>query len=119
MLFSPSLRAQEADTLVPSALHCDADRDPAGVDVPQPALGWQLTSRVRADGQTAYQVLVASSRERLASGQGDLWDSGQIRSEESVQMLYAGKPLRSAQQAFWKVRVWDQEDHCSAWSEPA
>ena len=30
---------------------------------------------------------------------------------------YAGKPLQSKRVYFWKVRVWDENDHPSSWSE--
>jgi alpha-L-rhamnosidase len=34
-------------------------------------------------------------------------------------VVYAGKPLTSRMQCFWKVRVWDKDDKASAWSHPA
>jgi alpha-L-rhamnosidase len=36
-----------------------------------------------------------------------------------VQVRYAGKPLASEQECFWKVRVWDEQGQPSAWSQPA
>jgi len=69
--------------------------------------------------QTAYQLLVASSQELLNKNQGDLWDSGQVTSAESVNIPYNGKPPESAQTCLWKVRVWDGEGRVSSWSEPA
>ncbi len=57
--------------------------------------------------QTAYQVLVASTPEKLAADEGDLWDSGQVASDQSTQVVYAGKPLRSRMRCCWKVRLWD------------
>ena len=69
--------------------------------------------------QTAYRVLVASTASRLAKNHGDLWDSGRVQSDQSNQLEYAGKPLRSSQQVFWKVRIWDEREQASAWSEPA
>ena len=58
--------------------------------------------------QTAYQVLVASSEELLKKDKGDLWDSGKVESDQSIQVEYAGKPLESRMQCHWKVRVWDR-----------
>ena len=45
--------------------------------------------------------------------------SGKVQSSESVQVAYAGKPLKSRMRCFWKVRVWDKDGNPSPWSEPA
>jgi alpha-L-rhamnosidase len=103
-------------------LRCEFLKDPLGIDTPQPRLSWILEPgkrSVRDQRQSAYQVLVASSRKKLNAGVGDLWDSERVASHQSVEVRYAGKPLRSEQECFWKVRVWDKDVKPSAWSEPA
>ena len=55
--------------------------------------------------QTAYQILVSSRN----GGPADLWDSGIVKSDNTVNIKYAGKPLKSRQLATWKVNVWDQD----------
>lgn len=105
--------------LTPIELHCEFAREPLGVDVVQPRLFWQLTSDTRSDKQTAYEILAASSAELLAMDKGDLWSSGRVKSEETIHIRYAGKPLQSSQQVFWKVRAWDSGRKVSAWSSPA
>ena len=50
---------------------------------------------------------------------GDLWDSGKVTSEESLNIAYAGKALASSQQVFWKVRAWDEGGKAGSWSESA
>ena len=50
---------------------------------------------------------------------GDLWDSGKVTSDQSIQVRYAGKPLVSEQECFWKVQVWDEQGKASGWSRPA
>src|SRR5664280_400812 len=47
------------------SLGCEHRENPLGVDVTQPNLSWVLESSRRGDGQSAYQVLVASSRAGL------------------------------------------------------
>ena len=47
----------------------------------------------RGQKQTAYQVLVASTPKLLAKDQGDLWDSGKVASDQSIQVEHVGKPL--------------------------
>jgi alpha-L-rhamnosidase len=105
--------------LKPADLRCEYAHNPLGVDVSQPRLFWKLESAVRGQRQSAYQILVASSADVLAKDQGDLWDSGKVISDETVQISYKGLPLKSSQQVFWKVRVWDQDGGASAWSRPA
>jgi len=89
-------------------LQCEYLDNPLGVDAPQPRLSWVLTSAERGVKQTAYQLLVAGSEAALKQNQADQWDSGKVISEETAQIRYAGQPLASRKQAFWKVRVWDQ-----------
>jgi alpha-L-rhamnosidase len=102
----------------PAHLLCERAKNPV-IDVAVPALSWKLTDTRSGAAQTAYRILVASSPEQLASEQGDLWDSGRVESDQSLDVAYAGKPLNSRQQAFWKVKVWDQDGQESPWSEPA
>ena len=100
-------------------LRCEYRINPAGIDICKPRLSWEMISESRGEIQTAYQVLVASSEEQLTKEQGDLWDSGKVKSSQSVQIEYAGKSLQSRMQCFWKVRVWDKDGKETAWSRPA
>jgi hypothetical protein len=103
-------------------LRCEYRVNPLGVDVPAPRLSWIMISTEmgrRGTRQTAYRVLVASTATLLAQDRGDLWDSGRVQSDQSNQLEYAGKPLRSSQPAFWKVRIWDEHEQPSPWSSPA
>jgi alpha-L-rhamnosidase len=90
-------------------LRCESLKNPQGIDAAQPRLSWVLDSTGRGQLQTAYEILVASSAKNLSTDNGDLWDSGKIPSGESIQIPYAGKPLASRAQCFWKVRVWDKD----------
>ena len=100
-------------------LRCEHLQDPLGIDVPTPRLSWIVTSDRRGELQTAYQILVASSPDLLAKETGDLWDSGNVASAQSVLVPYSGKPLASRQFCHWKVRLWDRDGRASAWSQPA
>ena len=102
-----------------SSLRCESRAEPLGVDMLQPRLSWIVESKERAQRQTAYRVVVASSETMLASGRGDLWDSGKVTGSETLGIIYAGQPLRSGQRCHWKVQVWDQDDQQSRWSKPA
>ena len=92
---------------------------PLGVDVAAPRLQWRVTSDVRGERQTAYRILVATSLAKLAADEGDLWDSGQVASDQTTFVPYAGVALQSSQPVFWKVRAWGRDGQPGAWSEPA
>jgi alpha-L-rhamnosidase len=100
-------------------LRCEYQRAPLGIDVLRPHLSWVMESDRRGEVQSAYQVLVASSVERLAADHGDLWDSGKVVSDVSSQVEYAGQELTSRRQCFWKVRIWDRNGRPSAWTPPS
>ena len=121
-------------------LRCEYLADPLGIDVEKPRLSWMTevrdqTVEVRGLKQTAYQVLVASTPELLAKDKGDLWDSGKVDSDQSIQVEYGspstsllrqssgqvrpGKQLESRMQCHWKVRIWDQDGKATDWSPAA
>ena len=118
LLLCSALSASGAG-LTPYALECEARTNPVGIDAANPRLDWKLKSDKRDDRQTAYQIVVASSREKLAAGQADVWDSGRVSSSETTWIGYAGPALRSFQRYWWHVRVWDGGGRPSAYSEPA
>jgi alpha-L-rhamnosidase len=104
----------------PTQLRCEYLESPLGVDVLSPRLSWKLEAgNVRGVKQAAYQVLVASSEKLLKEGKVDLWDSGKVESEQSVHVEYAGKPLESLRQYYWKVKVWTAKSEAGGWSKPA
>ena len=105
--------------LVPNHLRCEYRQNPLGIDVAAPRLSWTLNAAERGQTQRAYQVLVADSEIALAADQGTLWDSGRVESGQSAHVVYAGTPLPSGQRCWWKVRVWDQADQTTGYSQPA
>ena len=102
-------------------LRCGYLKDPLGIDNRQPLLSWKLEAEAGLRGvtQSAYHILVSSSKENLGDDKADLWDSGKIPSDQQLYIRYEGKPLRSQMQCFWKVCVWDQAGQRSSWSEPS
>jgi alpha-L-rhamnosidase len=100
-------------------MRCEYLVNPLGIDVQKPRLSWQLTPGPRGRRQSAYEVLVASTPANLRRNRGDLWDSGKIPSDQSTFVEYAGRPLASGMQAWWKVRVWDEKGRATAWSSLA
>jgi alpha-L-rhamnosidase len=100
-------------------LRCEYRVNPLGIDIVKPRLSWIIESSQRGQLQSAYQILVSESREKLGKNQGELWDSGRIVSDQSNQVVYQGKPLKSRMRCYWKLRVWDKEGKVSPWSKPA
>ena len=79
----------------PAALRCENLVNPLGLAELQPRFSWEMQSTERAERQTAWQIIVASSPELLARDTGDLWDSGKVSSDETTGIEYNGQPLRS------------------------
>lgn len=100
-------------------LRCEYLVNPLGVDAATPRLSWIITSHEQNEMQTAYQILVASSPKQLKRGVGDLWDTGKVTSDESIQIIYGGKQLVSREDCYWKVRVWDRKGRRGSWSTMA
>jgi len=121
-----SAGASKAGVLV-NELTVEYRSNPLGIDTTVPRFSWQIQSGIRAQKQTAYHILVASSPEKLAKDRGDLWDSGKVLSDRSVLVPYAGKALTSGVDCHWKVRVWlalsgvegSRKGTESDWSRPA
>ena len=107
-----SLAGEQARSVKVTDLRCEYLTDPLGIDVPQPRLSWKLVAvdpQARGQKQTAYQIVVASTMALLDSGQPDLWYSQVVASDQSVHVVYRGKPLASGMECFWRVRVKDEK----------
>jgi alpha-L-rhamnosidase len=100
-------------------LRCEYLINPLLIDTLSPRLSWQIRSDIRAATQTAYQIIASTTQANLATSKGDLWDTGRVPSNQTIQIEYKGKPLQSRQQCFWKIRVWDENGTPSTWSKPA
>ena len=100
-------------------LKCDHLSDPLAIDNTTPRFSWILQSPRQGAGQTAYQLLVASEKNRLTEEKADLWNSGKVVSNQSNGIVYDGQALQSRSGGYWKVRVWDESGTVSDWSEPA
>lgn len=119
MLSLMSCSAFAANDAELNSLRCEYHNNPLGIDITEPRLSWVSQSEKRGWKQSAYQILVASSQKALDADRGDLWDSGKVEAQQSIQIPYAGKPLLSHAQCFWKVKVWDQNGAASPWSQTA
>ncbi len=69
-----------------------------------PRFSWNY----RAEGafnvhQTAYRIIVASSKQMAERGVGDLWDSKTVNSDQMLYIPYEGKKLHSRDKAYWRI----------------
>ncbi|WP_242204055.1 family 78 glycoside hydrolase catalytic domain [Aestuariivivens insulae] len=74
----------------------------------KPEFGWSVP--LASKFQSAYQILLSSSKANIDANNGDVWDSGQVRSTISTNVEYQGKNLEIGQAYYWKVRIWDEEN---------
>jgi len=101
----------------PAGLTTDFNRQQNGIVVKNntPSFSWVVPQQ--AEKQSAYQLLVASSKEKLAANIGDMWNSGQVRGPKSVNILYKGTPLKNGADYMWKVRIWDADNRLGEYSQ--
>ena len=118
-LFAESDYEIQRNKLSVTALRCEYQKNPLGIETTMPRLNWILESEARGQRQSACRVLVATSLKHLQLDQGDLWDTGKTDSDRSVHIVYQGKALQSGQRCYWKVKVWDKDGQSSGWSKPA
>jgi len=121
-LFLAGASLYGAASIQPQQLRSEYRVNPTGIDVAGPRLSWVLRAadpKARGLHQRAFRVLVASSEQALAANTGDLWDSGRVESDQSIHVVYGGKPLASGAAAYWKVQAWDQDGQAGEWSQPA
>ncbi len=107
--------------IIPSKLRCEYLENPQVIDVLTPRLSWVNTAldNERGQLQTAWEIRVAGSKEKLVNGQSELWNSDKVVSNQSYNVIYEGKELSSRQDCWWQVRTWDKNEQVSEWSEPA
>ena len=98
-------------------LKCEYLYNPLGIDAATPRLSWLIKTQKNNVNQKAYQILVSSDATKLKNNVGDLWNSDTVFSDQSTQINYDGTELKSRQKVFWKVRIWDEMQEVSEWSE--
>lgn len=90
--------------------------NPTGIGVSHPRFMWKLSSGSPGLIQTSYQIQVAESPENLENGEDLLWDTGEVKSDESVLIPYAGSPLQSRKQYYWRVKA-NTNQGTTEWSD--
>ena len=78
---------------------------PLAVAAEKPRLSWRIQAEENEKDviQRSARIVVSSSEEKLNNGIFDLWDSGELKTQDTVQHYYGGKKLFPGQDCFWKV----------------
>ncbi|EON78371.1 hypothetical protein ADIS_1234 [Lunatimonas lonarensis] len=108
----------DESTAAPMNLHVETIRNTTGLVIgsKQPEFGWQVPAGLVF--QSAYQVLVSSSKLKSDQNLGDVWDSGKVISGESASIRYGGPELEEGKLYYWKVRLWDGDNRTGRYAEP-
>ena len=89
---------------------------PLGIDVEKPRFSWQMEALTDERGltQTVRQIIVT---DEVGT---QVWDSRKIADDKSLNIEYAGLPLKATTRYLWTVRVWNnknEETSASSWFE--
>lgn len=137
--------AANEQQITPYELRCEYLPTPLGIDTREPRLSWSLQSSRRGARPTSYEIQVSTSengepdlwstgRVRIKPSDapiGSIGGAGVPRASATAPadaaarlsypaipyVVYAGKPLRSGQRAYWRVRIWDEKKKLGPWSE--
>jgi alpha-L-rhamnosidase len=112
----------ETDSLTaaqPVELHCEYFENPLGIDATSPRFSWKMRDNRRGARQTAYHLIAADSAAGLDDDNPKLWDTGKVKSSQSLHIPWEGPALKSGQRVYWKVQLSDADGNPTAWSQPA
>ena len=105
--------------LLPSNLRLNYSNTPLGVDDKSPRFSWELNSDIPNQKQSAYEIIVALSKQNIDANIGEVWTSGKISNNQQNGIVYKGVPLIGQTQYWWKVRTYDKDDVKGKWSDAA
>jgi len=112
VVVSANLLAKEQ----PAGLLCNLLTRPqlTKITTSQSQFGWIVNSET----QTAWRIIVATSREKLNQNNGDFWDSGKQPTAQSQHIGYKGKKPDTTATYYWKVANSNKNDEQSEFSLP-
>jgi len=106
LLFQRDVHAQ----LGLADLQTEYTETPLGIDVTLPRFSWQMRAPADARGvaQRAFRIVVRDREENV------VWDTGQVESDRSVHIVYAGRPLEPTTRYDWEVTIRGEDDTSAA-----
>lgn len=119
LILADGFIALSASPLEPSGLTCEHIISPLGIDIAYPVLSWKFHASENGQYQSAYELIVSDNRGDVEEYKGNVWGTGKIQSDENINIEYKGAPLRSFTRYYWRVKVYNQDNVASAWSDVA
>ena len=104
--------------LIPHTLKADLRTNPLALEKP-PRLGWMIRSNRKNTLQAAYRIRCSYDPRFPEDDPRLLWDSEMVHSEDSQFVGYGGKIPEVQRKVYWQVRIVDNHDRVSGWSEVA
>ncbi len=100
----------------PTGLMTEFIRHPENVRIldNKPEFTWIIPDE--AIEQTAYQIEVASSLDKINNNDADIWESGKIPGNRSTEVEFNGTDLKENADYYWRVRIWNNLDKPTAYS---
>lgn len=80
------------------------------------SFSWEVSNTTQK--QTAYQILVSSSKENIDNNIGDVWNSDKVESNAHSEIIYKGEKLRPNKEYYFKVRLYDEINRTGSYTEP-
>ena len=112
ILFGAVLGAVMYPAIRVTATSCEYQADPLLIEECSPRFGWELEGR-KGTMQSAYAIEVEDESGAL------VWQSGKVESDQSQLIPYMGAELNPLCRYRWRVRVWNEKDKASRWSDYA
>lgn len=115
-----SSKDSHVSSVIPIDLTVEYLTNPSGLDVIKPRFSWKLSTTNENEfgqKQVAFKVLVSDNKEALEKDIGNIWDTGWINSNNTKLIEYNGASLKSDNFYFWKVRIKDENNRESLFSE--
>ncbi|WP_248722449.1 alpha-L-rhamnosidase [Seonamhaeicola sp. ML3] len=117
IIVSCNEKHESESTLVFNKVMVDSKVNPQTIESETPVFSWVVNAEGFNKTQTAYHILVASSEEKLNENDADIWNSGEVKSNQSAHVKFEGKTLEALKKYYWKVKIWDENGASSSWSD--
>ncbi|WP_417444142.1 alpha-L-rhamnosidase [Joostella sp.] len=98
-------------------LTCNSKENPTAIESDNPLFSWTIKAKGYNKSQSAYHILIATTKDKLNEEDADIWNSDKVNSSKSSFVKYKGQTLEALQTYYWKVKIWDENEHTSEWSE--
>jgi len=95
-------------------LRCEYLENPIGIGEQKPRFSWVLDSDEKDILQTSYRIQVCKDTDSFLN---PLWDSGVVKSDNSVHVEYRGPQLDSRTRYYYRVKISNNKNNESPWSK--